>query len=144
MAALGLAALLGGCAEDVAAHFDASKPLFDGGYSAESSPDEQGGKGVISITVAGGRIAAVQFHGVNADGSVKDESYGTDSSGNVFNQEYYAKAQFAVAAFDTYALELLEVGNPTEVDVIAGATWAYEQFLEAAIAALEQAQAGLS
>jgi major membrane immunogen (membrane-anchored lipoprotein) len=140
IAALGLIALLSGCADDPGPVFDTSKPLVDGVYTSQSSPDEKGGKGVITITVAGGKLVDVEFHGVNSDGSLKDESYGKDSSGQVANERSYAKAQFAVAQFEVYALELLKVGNPNDVDVIAGATWAHKQFLESSIAALEQSQ----
>ncbi|MDR0836754.1 MAG: FMN-binding protein [Propionibacteriaceae bacterium] len=140
IATLGLVALLSGCADDPGPAFDTSKPLADGVYTSQSSLDEKGGKGVITITVASGKIVDAEFHGINSDGSLKDESYGKDSSGQVTNERSYAKAQFAVAQFEMYALDLLKVGNPNDVDVIAGATWAHKQFLEASIAALEQAQ----
>jgi len=92
------------------------------------------------VTVAEGRVAAAEFWVVGADGQLKDESYGLDSAGQVANQDYYAKAQAAVAAFPVYARQLVEVGYPDDVDVIAGATWAHDQFVEAATAALLASQ----
>ncbi|MDR1824332.1 MAG: hypothetical protein LBR27_03185 [Bifidobacteriaceae bacterium] len=133
----GLAGLLAACGGP---QIDKTVPLQDGVYEADSSPDEEGAIGHLTVTVEGGAVTAAQFEVIQANGQAKDESYGTDSSGEVANQEYYRAAQQAVAAFDIYAAELVEVGYPQDVDVISGATWAHDQFVEAAVAALQQAQ----
>jgi major membrane immunogen (membrane-anchored lipoprotein) len=135
-AGLALAALAG-CAGGL----DKTLPLADGEYAATSSPDEEGATGRLTIVVDGGRITAADFTVVQADGSPKDESYGLDSTGQVANADYYEDAQAAVAAFAVYARQLVEVGFPDDVDVISGATWAHDQFVEAATAAIEAAQA---
>ncbi|MDR0504483.1 MAG: FMN-binding protein [Bifidobacteriaceae bacterium] len=119
---------------------DRSKPLLDGVFEGVSSPDEEGAIGHISVTVAGGRVTEAQFTVVGADGKLKDQSYGLDSDGQIANRNYYAKAQAAVAAFPVYARELVEVGYPQDVDVISGATWAHDQFVEAATQALQRSQ----
>ncbi|MDR2378315.1 MAG: FMN-binding protein [Bifidobacteriaceae bacterium] len=136
----GLAAAgLAGCAPS-APPFDASLPLADGVWVGESSPDGEGAYGRSTVTVAEGEIAASQYVTVQADGSLKAEDYGKDSSGQIANRAAYRAAQKAVAAFDVYARQLIEVGTPADVDAISGATIAYGQFLQAATAALTQAQ----
>ncbi|MDR0415841.1 MAG: FMN-binding protein [Propionibacteriaceae bacterium] len=136
-AALGLA--LGGCGPGGPA-FDPSVPLRDGVYIGESEPDEEGARGRSTVTVEDGRITASEYVTVQANGSVKAEDYGKTSAGEIGNKEAYEAAQKAVAAFDVYARALIEVGVPADVDVIAGATIAHRQFVEAATAALIASQ----
>lgn len=62
------------------------------------------------------------------------------SSGEVFNQDYYKKAQAAVASYREYSDNLTKVGDPAKVDVITGATVAHRQFVQAAIRAIAAAQ----
>jgi major membrane immunogen (membrane-anchored lipoprotein) len=137
--ALGLAGL-GGLTACGGPAVDKTVPLQDGTYQALSSADEEGAVGQLTITVQGGAVAAAEFAVIQADGTAKDEDYGKDSQGQVANPEYYRAAQQAVAAFDIYAAELVAVGYPQDVDVISGATWAHDQFVEAAVAAMQQAQ----
>ncbi|MDR2373784.1 MAG: hypothetical protein LBD77_06745 [Bifidobacteriaceae bacterium] len=132
-----LAAVLAGCGGP---SVDTDKPLADGTYAATSGEDEDGAIGRVTIEVSGGAVVACEFDVILEDGTPKDENYGKDSSGEVANDAYYAKAQAAVAAFDRYAAELIAVGYPQEVDVISGATWAHEQFVEGAVKAMRQAQ----
>jgi major membrane immunogen (membrane-anchored lipoprotein) len=108
----------------------------------ESAPDEQGAYGRSTVTVSDGRISASRYVTVQANGSIKAEDYGKDSSGQVANRSAYRAAQKAVAAFDVYARELIEAGVPADVDKVSGATIAYGQFLEAATAALVASQQG--
>ncbi|MDR1151867.1 MAG: FMN-binding protein [Bifidobacteriaceae bacterium] len=131
--------LASGCGSSVPP-VDRDKPLADGTYSGLSGEDEDGATGQVTLTVRDGAVAEVDFEVVNRDGTPKDENYGKDSTGAIANSEYYAKAQAAVEAFDVYAAQLIEVGYPDEVDVISGATWAYDQFVEASTEALLTAQ----
>jgi major membrane immunogen (membrane-anchored lipoprotein) len=130
---------LAGCGPS-APPFDPSLPLADGVWVGESEPDEEGAYGRSTVTVADGKIVASEYVTVQANGSVKAEDYGKDSSGQIANRSAYRAAQKAVAAFDVYARELIEVGEPAEVDAVSGATIAYGQFLEASTNALIQAQ----
>jgi major membrane immunogen (membrane-anchored lipoprotein) len=142
MAAGGIGTLLlgaAGCGSGAA--LDPAKPLADGEFSAESAPDEEGAIGQVTITVTDGAVSAATFEVYQEDGTAKDSDYGKDSSGHVANPDYYRKAQAAVAAFDVYAAQLVEVGLPQDVDVVSGATWAHDQFVEAAVEALETSQA---
>jgi major membrane immunogen (membrane-anchored lipoprotein) len=149
----GLAGLAGGAGLAVfglaacgpsAPAFDASLPLADGVWVGESKPDEDGAYGRSTVMIEDGRIAASEYVTVQANGSIKAEDYGKDSSGEIANRSAYRAAQKAVAAFDVYARELIETGEPAEVDAVSGATIAYGQFLEAATEALVQAQEGVS
>jgi major membrane immunogen (membrane-anchored lipoprotein) len=136
-----LAALIAGCAGP---SVDTDKPLADGSYEGVSGEDEDGATGLVTVEISDGKVVACDFEVIQKDGSPKDEDYGKDSSGEVANDAYYAKAQAAVQAFDEYAAELVEVGYPQDVDVISGATWAYEQFVEGAVKAMREAQAAWS
>jgi major membrane immunogen (membrane-anchored lipoprotein) len=135
-------ALTAGCGGPAAPPYDPSVPLTDGVFTGESAPDEQGARGLATITVSGGEITASEYVTVEANGSIKAEDYGKDSSGQIANRSAYRAAQKAVAAFDIYARELIEVSVPADVDVVSGATIAYGQFLEAATAALVKSQEG--
>lgn len=123
--------LLSGCGQDVD-----DRPLQDGTFSGTSEPDEQGASAQVTVTVADGDVVDVEFVTVQADGSLKDEDYGTASDGQVANEDYYRRAQAAVDAFEVYAAQLVDVDDPGEVDVIAGATISHRQFVEAANEAL--------
>ena len=119
---------------------DMSKPMSDGTWSAQSNPDDQGSIGTITITVEGGHITATTYQTTLADGTDKGADYGKSSSGEVFNQDYYKKAQAAVASYQEYSDNLTKVGDPAKVDVITGATVAHQQFVQAAIRAIAAAQ----
>jgi major membrane immunogen (membrane-anchored lipoprotein) len=121
-------------------NLDRDRPFQDGVFEGQSGPDEEGAVGHVTITVRHGAVAAVDFVVVGADGQLKDQTYGLDSTGQIANAEYYRQAQAAVAAFPIYARQLVEVGYPDDVDVISGATWAHDQFVEAATGALRLSQ----
>jgi major membrane immunogen (membrane-anchored lipoprotein) len=130
---------MAGCGPSVPP-LDRDIPFTDGTFSGLSGKDEEGAVGRVTLTVAQGKVAEVDFEVVQSDGTPKDAEYGKDSDGQISNTEYYAKAQAAVEAFDVYAAQLIEVGYPGDVDVISGATWAYEQFVEASTEALQASQ----
>ncbi|MCM3898710.1 FMN-binding protein [Schaalia meyeri] len=119
---------------------DMSKPLNDGTWTAQSNADDQGSVGTITITVEGGRITATSYETTLADGTDKGSDYGKSSAGEVFNEDYYKKAQAAVASYQEYSENLTKVGDPAKVDVITGATVAHQQFVQAAIRAIAAAQ----
>jgi major membrane immunogen (membrane-anchored lipoprotein) len=110
----------------------------DGTYTGKSGPDDDGAFGEVSITIAGEKITACVFVTRQKDGSVKDENYGK-INGEIANQSYYEKAQLAVDAMKKYAADLGRAGSLDGVEVVSGATIAYNQFTEAVEEALEQA-----
>ena len=123
-----------------------AKTYADGTYTAQSQEyvnddeDETAGNGygVVTLTITDGKISACKFKTYELDGTEKDEDYGK-SGGKIANQDFYNKAQRAVAASNEYAKQLVAVGNPDGVDVISGATISYGEFQEAANAALDEA-----
>lgn len=119
---------------------DMSKPMHDGEYVGQSNPDEQGAIGTVTITVKDGKITATNYETVTKDGAEKDADYGKTKQGEVGNEEFYKRAQAAVASYDQYAAQLTEKQDPTEVDTISGATVAHSQFLQAAVRAVLAAQ----
>ena len=135
LAALGLTGCGGGSGSGSGAS-GASK-LKDGTYEGRSSVLEANvdgdGYGVVVITVEGGKITDVQFQAYQVDDTPKDKDYGKDGA-------YYGVAQKVVSAGDDYAAALLESGSVDGVDAISGATFLYDQFVEAAEDALSQAQ----
>ena len=117
----------------------------DGTYTAQSSVYEDSedgngnGYGVIEITIKDGKISAADFKTYEVDGTLKDKDYGKGASGQVSNQDFYNKAQKAVAACSEYADQLVSTGHVDAVDVISGATISHDEFVEAANDALKQA-----
>jgi major membrane immunogen (membrane-anchored lipoprotein) len=124
------AALLSGCG---------GVSYKDGVFSGKSGEDENGAYGEVTLTVESGKIADCQFVTWQKDGSIKDENYGK-VNGEISNQDYYDKAQLAVKAMAQYAEQFEETQKLSEVDVVSGATIAYDQFMEAAQNALAQAR----
>jgi major membrane immunogen (membrane-anchored lipoprotein) len=68
-----------------------------------------------------------------------DANYG-QVYGEISNREFYDKAQLAVRAMEAYAKAYRETGDLTKVEAVSGATVSYNQFLEAAVEALERAK----
>ena len=103
-------------------------------------------KGIASMAAAG--VLALALAGCGGGGAADSGSAGTDkgaeygknSAGEVFNEDYYKKAQAAVASYQEYSDNLTKVGDPAKVDVITGATVAHQQFVQAAIRAIAAAQ----
>lgn len=91
--------------------------------------------GEVVIKVAGGKIVEASY--VEKDGKdiVKDAEYG-----KAFGEEKYKAAQVAVAAAQTYPVQLIATQDLSKVDAISGATSSHAIFVEAAKAALEQAK----
>lgn len=111
----------------------------NGTYTGKSSEDDRGAYGEATITIADNKITDCKYVTWQSDGRVKDEEYG-EVNGKISNQDYYDKAQLAVEAMTQYARELVEVQKLEDVDAVSGATIAYNQFVEAAKKALEEAK----
>jgi len=109
-----------------------------GVYTGQSSEDERGAIGEVTITIEDNAITDCQYVTWQKDGALKDENYGK-VNGEISDKDMYDKAQVAVAAMGKYAQQLVEVQKPEEVDGIAGATVAYTQFNEAVNNALGEA-----
>ncbi|MDR2672642.1 MAG: FMN-binding protein [Coriobacteriales bacterium] len=113
--------------------------LRDGTFSGFSSEDDTAAYGEVTVTIQDNKITDCRFVTWQADGSIKDIDYGK-VNGVVANQDYYDKAQLAVEAMKQYAQQLVQAQDLEGVDVIAGATIAYNQFNEAVDAALAEAK----
>lgn len=108
------------------------------GRSADHADDSDGngsGYGEVTIEIIDGKIASCQFSMYELDGTVKDESYGSDLS-----QENRLKAQKAVQSAEKYASMLVQKGSLDGVDTISGATITLSEFKEAVNAALSEAE----
>ncbi|HWQ41248.1 MAG TPA: FMN-binding protein [Desulfosporosinus sp.] len=111
----------------------------DGTYTGKSSEDDQGAYGEAAVTIDDNKITSCKYVTWQSDRTVKDEEYGK-VNGEISNRDYYDKAQLAVKAMQQYAQELVEVQKLEDVDAVSGATIAYNQFVEAAKKALEEAK----
>jgi major membrane immunogen (membrane-anchored lipoprotein) len=111
----------------------------NGTYYAISSKDDKGAFAEVSIIVKDDKVMDCIFITRQKDGSVKDANYGK-INGEISNRDFYDKAQLAVRAMDSYAKQFIEKQNLNEIDIVSGATIAYEQFIEAAKEALKQAK----
>lgn len=134
-AALGLAGCGGGKGSSGSA--TPASNLKDGTYTGQSSTlnsnVEGDGYGIISITVENGKIVDAKFEAFQVDGTPKDKNYGKDGA-------YYAVAQRVISTGDDYAKALVDAGSVDGVDVVSGATYLHDQFVEAANDALSQAK----
>ena len=137
-----IACLMAACLALAACGGGAPANLKDGTFTGQSAVYEDAedgngnGYGVATITVKDGAITACDFKTYETDGTLKDSNYGKTANGN---QDFYNKAQKAVAACSEYADKLVAVGNVDGVDVISGATISYNEFVEAANLALDSA-----
>ncbi|MBP3893884.1 MAG: FMN-binding protein [Atopobiaceae bacterium] len=135
--ALGLSCALCACGGSVT--------YKDGTYTGKSAvweDEDEGngnGYGVAEVTITDGKISACTFTTYEPDGTQKQgKEYGM-VNGKIGNQDYYNKAQRALAANDVYAEQLVNVGNVDGVDLVSGATISYGEFQEAVQDALDQA-----
>ncbi len=108
----------------------------DGIYTAESSLDEKLGKSILTLTIKDKKIVAAEFEGYDLFGNVKGEDYGSLTGKDSAD---YKKAQIAVKAIKTYPAQLVETQDLRKVDAISGASISYEQFVETANIALNEA-----
>ena len=134
MASLGLTACGGGSGSSGGA---ASGAYKDGTYTGQSSTLEANvdgdGYGVITVTVKDGKIVEAEFQAYLPDGTPKDKDYGKDGP-------RYAVAQKVVQTGGDYSAALVEAGSTSGVDAVSGATYLYDQFIEAANDALAKAK----
>jgi major membrane immunogen (membrane-anchored lipoprotein) len=128
--AMFLLVLFAGCGNTV---------LRDGVYTGRSGEDDTGAWGEVTITVTDAKVQGCEFVTWEKDGTVKDENYGK-INGEISNQAYYDMAQLAVRAMKKYAADYLRRGSLKDVEAVSGATISYNQFLEAAEQALENAK----
>ena len=117
----------------------------DGTYTGQSAvweDEDEGngnGYGVATVTIKDGQIVDCEFNTYEPDGTLKQgEEYGM-VNGKVGNQDYYNKAQKALAANPMYAQSLVDNGAIELVDQVSGATISYGEFQEAVQNALDQA-----
>ena len=131
-AALGLAGCGGGSGSKAASAGGLKDGTFTGQSSTLDANVDGDGYGIISITVENGKIVDAKFEAFLPDGTPKDKDYGKDGA-------YYAVAQKAVSTGDDYTKALIESGSIDGVDAISGATYLYDQFVEATEVALKEA-----
>ena len=117
----------------------------DGTYTGQSAVWEDAedgngnGYGVATITIKVGKITACEFSTYEPNGTLKEGAEYGMVNGKIGNQDYYNKAQKALAANPMYAEQLVNTGTVDGVDVISGATISYGEFEEAVRNALDQA-----
>lgn len=104
---------------------DTAEGVKDGQYTGRSDTDERGGYGVVTLTVADGKITEVKFEEYTSDDKVKSKENG---------YEY----EQALEAFDELAKELVDEQDVSEVDDYSGATSTSGKFKQAAKRALGQ------
>lgn len=136
------AIFLTGCGNDGTPVKKPSQKVFDlsnakdGTYTVESALDEKLGKSVLTLTIKDKKIVAADFTGYDLFGNVKDENYGSLTGRDSAD---YKKAQVAVKAIKIYPAQLVETQDLRKVDAISGASISYEQFVETATTALNEA-----
>lgn len=114
---------------------DDAVALKDGTYTGKSSEDDFGGHIEVTIKVSDGKISETVVKNLQKDGSEKGEDYGKEAG-----EEGYKTAQMTLEASQTYGKELTEKGSVEKVEAVSGATQSYNQFVEAAKDAINQAK----
>ena len=109
--------------------------LKDGTYTGKSSEDDYGGRIEVTITVTDGKISDTVVKNLQKDGTEKGEDYGKEAG-----EEGHKAAQMTLEASQDYGKELTEKGKVEEVEAVSGATQSYNQFVEAANDAINQAK----
>lgn len=132
-------AMLAGCGSSDVSYKDGTYEARSAEYINEDGSEEGNGYGIVTVTIKDGAIAECTFKTYELDGTEKGEDYGM-KSGSIANKDFYNKAQKAVGACEKYAEQLVLAGRVDGVDAISGATINYRQFVEAADAALSQAE----
>ena len=111
----------------------------DGVYRAISSEHATRGVGLLSVTIKDGKIVSAAFAGIAPDGTPKEYSWygiveglhGVTIPGGV-TPEITSRAHFALKSNGDYAQKLVETQDYTKIDLIAGASISYAQFMETA------------
>ena len=137
-AAVGIA-ILAGCSGSAVSYKDGTYEARSAEYINEDGSEEGNGYGIVTVTIKDGAVTDFTFRTYELDGTEKGEDYGK-KSGSIANKDFYNKAQKAVGACEKYAEQLVLSGSVDGVDAISGATINYGQFVEAAEAALSQAE----
>lgn len=119
-----------------AAKSTASGELKDGTYKLVSEADKRGWHVEFTIVVEGGKIKSSDFDNLNKDGKRKSE----DAE---YEKQMKDKVKVGPAEyFKAYNIGLVEKQNPSDVEVVSGATHAHTSFVEYANKLIEAAQKG--
>jgi len=137
-AVLAAVTVLTGCGGGAASYKDGTYEGKSSVFENEDGSEDGNGYGVVTLTIADGKISDCVYKTYEIDGTEKGEDYGKED-GRIANKDYYNKAQKANAACDEYAKMLVQNGQLKGIDSISGATINYNEFVEAVNDALKQA-----
>ena len=119
-----------------AAKSTASGELKDGTYKLVSETDKRGWHVEFTIVVEGGKIKSSDYDNLNKDGKRKSED-------EAYEKQMKDKMGTGPAEyFKAYNIGLVEKQNPSDVEVVSGATQAHTSFVEYANKLIEAAQKG--
>ena len=119
-----------------AAKSTASGELKDGTYKLVSEADKRGWHVEFTIVVEGGKITSSDYDNLNKDGKRKSED-------EAYEKQMKDKMGTGPAEyFKAYNIGLVEKQNPSDVEVVSGATQAHTSFVEYANKLIEAAQKG--
>ena len=107
-----------------AAKSTASGELKDGTYKLVSEADKRGWHVEFTIVVEGGKIKSSDYDNLNKDGKRKSED-------EAYEKQMKDKMGTGPAEyFKAYNIGLVEKQNPSDVEVVSGATQAHTSFVE--------------
>ena len=119
-----------------AAKSTASGELKDGTYKLVSEADKRGWHVEFTITVEGGKITKSDYDNLNDKGERKSADAAYEKS--MKDKMGTGPAEY----FKAYNIGLVEKQNPSDVEVVSGATQAHTSFVEYANKLIEAAQKG--
>ena len=112
-----------------------SRGYRDGVYEGEYCSENGGGGTKVVLKIENNVIVDCQMTATDAEGHVKDESYGKNDS-----EANYRLCQISVAGMRQYPGELLKVQDIDKVDAVSGATVTHREFQIAVRQALQKAR----
>lgn len=130
---------LTGCGSKAVSYADGTYEGRSADHVGDEEEDNGNGYGVVTLTIADGKITDCEYKTYELDGTEKGEDYGKEGGG-IANRDYYNKAQKANAACAEYAKMLIQNGQLDGIDAISGATINYDEFVEAVKDALSKAE----
>lgn len=115
---------------------DNGAELKDGTYTLTEKNDSNGYHVDFSIVVKDGKIAESKYDNVDADGKSKaddaDYEKNMKAKANIGPKEY----------IETFNKELVKSGNPSEIEVVTGATHSFHSFQTYAMQLINAAEKG--
>lgn len=129
-----------GCSQPAKAAGPSAAKYQDGTYEFKGQTDGEGYYVKGKLTVSAGKIESADWaiYDANRGNEIFDKDYEVVFTGN---DTYIQQCRDNLKGMAEYAPKLIATQDAAQVDVVSGATWAYNKFYEFAQGALKEAEA---